>query len=204
MAKPVVKRYEGRPPWGRLGPTTIVVWHSATEQADKIYRYKGKCRSCGRKTWDSDHGDDPRGILGDYCAAPLIAAEHDMIGPDVPMCFECGNEADRYLPVEEYALTKKWRKPAEGETPGWPERPPLVTVDVSAAILIPGKYTVKRFYEGDRGPDIVARHLSKEEAREMCNGPEGSSETATGSDARERTRKRGRWFLGFELEWSQA
>lgn len=82
------------PSWTRKGPQ---VWHDAWRNADRILRFKGDCVVCGRRTYAFDDGEnDPRGILGDRAASPMVAEEYGQAGPDVPACFLCMNDYDRY------------------------------------------------------------------------------------------------------------
>ena len=73
------------------------VWYDDWRQRDRIMRYKGKCVVCGVRTYGFDDGeDDPRGVLGRRSAQEFVAEDYDFEGPDVPSCFECQNDYDRY------------------------------------------------------------------------------------------------------------
>lgn len=60
-------------------------------------RYSGNCVVCSRLVVEilDDDGKtyvdpDPRGHIGiEYACACLVAADFDMVGPDVPMCYSC-------------------------------------------------------------------------------------------------------------------
>jgi len=58
------------------------------------------------------------------------------------------------------------------------------------------RFRVVRFYFRG-GRRTVRRGLTEEQAQRHCQDPESSSETATGSDARRRTRRMGPWFDGY-------
>jgi len=62
-------------------------------------------------------------------------------------------------------------------------------------------YDVIRFYRehpsGIRRRRILER-VTLEEAQRHCSDPETSSSTATGREARRRTRRVGAWFDGYE------
>jgi hypothetical protein len=82
------------PSWRRNGPQ---VWHDSWRNRDRVLRFMGECVTCGRRTYAFDDGEnDPRGVLGDHAADPLVAEEYERRGPDVPQCFLCGNDYDRY------------------------------------------------------------------------------------------------------------
>lgn len=61
-------------------------------------------------------------------------------------------------------------------------------------------YKIIRYYQDIGREDIVATGLTLEEAREHCNDPETSSETATGEVALARTKCFGPWFHGYSEE----
>ncbi len=64
---------------------------------DRMCRYKGKCTTCGKRTYAFDDGEnDPRGILGDHAADPLYASDYKSAGPDIAMCFICMNSEPSY------------------------------------------------------------------------------------------------------------
>lgn len=102
------------PSWRRNGPQ---VWRDAWRNADRVLRYTGDCVTCGRRTYAFDDGEnDPRGVLGDRAADPLVAEEHGRRGPDVPQCFLCGNDYDRYKRTMQVA-ERRWTR--------WEERHPV-------------------------------------------------------------------------------
>lgn len=82
--------------------------------------YEGQCVMCQRRTYaHPDAGNDPRGFLGDHAASPLIAAEYDMSGPDVPACFMCQNDTSkRYERILATAKTQ-WTVPSSQIKAGW-------------------------------------------------------------------------------------
>jgi hypothetical protein len=55
---------------------------------------------------------------------------------------------------------------------------------------------VRNYFRG--GKRIIERNVTLEEAQEHCRNPETSSSTATGTTARARTKRMGRWFDGYE------
>lgn len=60
------------------------------------------------------------------------------------------------------------------------------------------RYRIVRHYFNRPGRGrTIARGLTLREARRHCNDPETSSSTATGADARRRTRFAGPWFDGY-------
>jgi hypothetical protein len=62
-------------------------------------------------------------------------------------------------------------------------------------------YKIVRFYrEASIRRRIIETGLTLEEAQEHCNDPETSSSTCTGKVGRERTKRVGDWFDGFEKE----
>jgi len=80
--------------WRRNQPQ---LWHDGWRNTDRVCRYKGECVICRRRTYAFDDGEnDPRGVLGDHAASPLVAEEFERTGPDVPLCFDCGNTYERY------------------------------------------------------------------------------------------------------------
>jgi hypothetical protein len=62
-----------------------------------------------------------------------------------------------------------------------------------------GRYRIVRHFFHKR-PRIIRRGLTLAEAREHCSDPETSSRTAEGQAGRDRTRKHGAWFDGYEEE----
>lgn len=62
-------------------------------------------------------------------------------------------------------------------------------------------YEVVRFYEREgEEAEVVATELTLAEAKDRCDHPAGSSDTATSEEARQRTNEKGRWFEGFRAE----
>lgn len=59
---------------------------------------------------------------------------------------------------------------------------------------------VRRFFDSDYAPELVAVGLTLAEAREWCSDPETSSETCTSPVAVERTALCGPWFDSYEKE----
>ncbi len=62
-------------------------------------------------------------------------------------------------------------------------------------------YRIIRFYK-DAWPNrrTIRRSVTLEEAQAHCSNPETSSSTATGKEARARTRRVGDWFDGYTVE----
>jgi hypothetical protein len=60
----------------------------------------GRCIVCKSLMWvftDTGSSGDPRGpIKPKQNYNPLVASEYDRTGPDVPMCFDCGNTQSSY------------------------------------------------------------------------------------------------------------
>jgi hypothetical protein len=96
------------PNWRRNGPQ---IWHDSWRNTDRMLRYTGDCVTCGRRTYQFDDGEnDPRGVLGDRAGSHLHAEDYDSTGPDVPQCFDCANDYDRYnrgLKIAERKWTPK-------------------------------------------------------------------------------------------------
>lgn len=62
----------------------------------RVCRYVGRCVLCGTRTYAFDDGEnDPRGVLGGHAADVLVAADFEMVGPDVVACFLCLNNDER-------------------------------------------------------------------------------------------------------------
>lgn len=61
------------------------------------------------------------------------------------------------------------------------------------------KYKIVRMYQRG-GRRTIETGLTLEQAQEHCRDPETSSRTATSSKARERTRRMGPWFDGYERD----
>ena len=94
------------------GSEHVVVWYDPWRQSDRTCRYVGRCVVCGRRTWAFDDGEnDPRGVLGDHAAAPLVAEDYDCTGGDVPLCFLHANEEWSYKSALDIARRVLWRTP---------------------------------------------------------------------------------------------
>lgn len=75
----------------------VQLWEDRWRDRDRVLRYAGQCvtPTCRHLTWAFDDGEnDPRGVLGDAAASPLHAADYDMTGPSVALCFYCANDGD--------------------------------------------------------------------------------------------------------------
>lgn len=84
------------------------VWHDSWRHRDRVCRFLGACVVCNRRTYAFDDGEnDPRGVLGDRAASPLVAEEHERRGPDVPLCFPCGNQEGCYTAAMRMA-DRRW------------------------------------------------------------------------------------------------
>lgn len=59
---------------------------------------------------------------------------------------------------------------------------------------------VRGFRDGERPSEVIRRELTLTEAKEHCNDPETSSNTATSAEAKSITAAHGEWFDGFEEE----
>lgn len=59
-------------------------------------------------------------------------------------------------------------------------------------------YNIVRFYETSYRRRIIRERVTLEEAQAWCSDPETSSSTAKGKAGRDRTRRIGRWFDGYE------
>lgn len=91
---------------------SVQIWYDGWRGQDRVLRYYGACRGCGRYTWGADDGEnDPRGVLGDYATHALVASEYDMVGPDVALCAICANEYGPYKAVLDLAQRKLWKHP---------------------------------------------------------------------------------------------
>ena len=89
---------------------SVQIWHDSWRGTDRVIRYKGRCKFCGRFTWGADDGEnDPRGVLGDHATHALVATDYDLVGPDVALCAICANEAMPYKAVLEIAQRSLWR-----------------------------------------------------------------------------------------------
>ena len=92
--------------WNTSAPQ---LWRDSWREADRVCRFKGRCVVCGRRTYAFDDGEnDPRGVLGDHAASPVVARDYDDAGPDVPACFMCMNEEPSYRYALEHAR-RVWR-----------------------------------------------------------------------------------------------
>ena len=91
---------------------TIYRYHCEYRDEDRTLRYQGDCVLCGRRTWAADDGEnDPRGIMGDHAAFGFRAKDYDMEGPDVPVCWSCGDDYKCNKLIEKYAMRRLWREP---------------------------------------------------------------------------------------------
>lgn len=108
---PFVRKYHTPPTWSEVPQTVTVIWHDSWRNADRTFRFKGKCVACGRKTWGADDGEnDPRGILGDHATHALSAEDYDMTGPDVPLCAMCGNDEGGYRQALHIGQRQTWTR----------------------------------------------------------------------------------------------
>ena len=63
------------------------------------------------------------------------------------------------------------------------------------------KYRIVRmFFKGGKRAVNGMGGLTLEQAQEYCRDPETSSKTCTGYIGRKRTRERGPWFDGYEVD----
>lgn len=75
--------------------------------------FAGKCVRCQRNTYQLNEGKgnfdpDPRGqIPPQYASSSLVALEYDMTGKDVPACFDCANDSEKYKKILTIAR-KSW------------------------------------------------------------------------------------------------
>ncbi len=95
----------------------IYRYHCDWRNEDRTLRYQGDCVICGRRTWAADDGEnDPRGIMGDHAVFWLVASEDgdDMEGPDVPLCFPCGDTYEPHMLAVTYAEHCVWRRACQG------------------------------------------------------------------------------------------
>ena len=72
---------------------------------NQIITHEGKCLACGRNVYaiadaatpDQKEDPDPRGHINAYHARRSISAsEYDKCGPDVLICWDCGNTREKY------------------------------------------------------------------------------------------------------------
>lgn len=62
-------------------------------------------------------------------------------------------------------------------------------------------YSIIRFYlNAGINRRIIKRGLTLEQAQSHCNDPETSSSTCTSKVGRQRTRRVGAWFDGYQIE----
>lgn len=81
--------------WNRGAHVVQVIWDSWRNR-DRTCRFKGKCVSCGRRTFGFDDGEnDPRGMLGDHAWWP-VDCDHDDGTHDVTLCALCANDEPSY------------------------------------------------------------------------------------------------------------
>lgn len=87
-----------------------ISYHCTWRNADRTLRYQGDCVVCERRTWAADDGEnDPRGVMGDHAADPLVAADYDMVGTTFPRCFRCADDYDTHVLAETAAMCV-WRE----------------------------------------------------------------------------------------------
>lgn len=96
----------------------VTIYRDGWTGDTRTARYVGRCVLCGRRTYDDDGGNDPRGPMGDHAAAELIPADYGATGATVPACFLCQNDSE-----ERYRLTLRkarkvggWRYPEPDPT----------------------------------------------------------------------------------------
>jgi hypothetical protein len=58
-------------------------------------------------------------------------------------------------------------------------------------------YEVVRFYRDGHPQEVIATDLTRDEACEMCEGDEGSSQTCCDIEGMVLLAEKGPWFLGF-------
>lgn len=65
---------------------------------EQLCHYRGKCVVCGSTVYEfADGSAEPRGPLTEKHAVDwLHAEEYDKAGPDVPLCFDCGNTREKH------------------------------------------------------------------------------------------------------------
>ncbi len=91
---------------------SVQIWYCAWRNADRVLRFVGPCTLCGRLVWSADDGEnDPRGVMGEHTNQPLVAAEHQMEGPDVVLCVPCAGKGASYQRALTYAMTR-WTVPS--------------------------------------------------------------------------------------------
>lgn len=96
---------------------TVTVYRDGWTGEIRTATYAGRCILCGRRTYDDDGGNDPRGPMGDHAASPLDPAEYGATGRTVPACSLCLNDTgDRYarlLRRAERAGAWRYTEPAD-------------------------------------------------------------------------------------------
>lgn len=111
---------------------------------DTVFRFRGKCIGCGRKTWRHDHGnDDVRGVFGEYTAMPLdsedfesfegIGGLHIPEDVTIPRCAECWNTGEAYERANRKAVAELKRRYSKTQAPAAP--PALVAPSTAPAQL---------------------------------------------------------------------
>ncbi len=75
-------------------------------------KYVGKCPVTGIRLYESDQGNDPRGILGNHAITEFVATEYGMTGPTmIASWIACNN--DRAIYEKALTLAKKnWKEVA--------------------------------------------------------------------------------------------
>jgi hypothetical protein len=112
MAKSQIQQTLSR----RKSPIAEFTYADEWTGTHRTLRYVGDCVVCQRRTWAADDGgNDPRGVMGDHATAALVAEDYDMVGPDVPLCAECGNKRESYnlamrFATRGHALRAVWSK----------------------------------------------------------------------------------------------
>lgn len=66
-----------------------LVWFDPWTGAPLTLHRCAECHRCGRTTWNSEDGEDPRGPVGLRVAEELRASDYGTTGPDVPACWDC-------------------------------------------------------------------------------------------------------------------
>jgi predicted RNA methylase len=102
--------------------------HDSWTQADHVFRFRGNCIGCNRRTWAHDDGhDDVRGVFGDYTHVPLTDEDFEGIdGLDVPSdvsiprCATCWNEREAYEQAMRKAVAEVRRRYGKNATPAAP------------------------------------------------------------------------------------
>lgn len=85
-------------------------YHCHWRGRERTMHFKGHCVVCRRRTYGFTDGEnDPRGPLGDRASSPLCASDYDAKGPDVPLCFACGNEEPAYNEARRIA-ERRWER----------------------------------------------------------------------------------------------